>query len=78
MSFDPRARLDPSQVEDRRGRMGRAGPIAIGGGGLGLLGLLLALFLGVDPGQLVVPAPQTAPQVQPARPAPSTDECRTG
>jgi predicted metalloprotease len=78
MSFNPRARLDPSQVEDRRG-MGRAGPIAIGGGGLGLLGLLLALFLGIDPGQIIAPSqPQAAPQVQPARPAPSTDECRTG
>ena len=77
MSFNPRARLDPSQVEDRRGGMGRAGPIAIGGGGLGLLGLILALVLGLDPGQLVAPA-QSVPQVQPARPAPSTDECRTG
>jgi predicted metalloprotease len=77
MSFNPRARLDPSQVEDRRGGMGRAGPIAIGGGGLGLLGLILALVLGIDPGQIVAPA-QSVPQVQPARPAPSTDECRTG
>jgi predicted metalloprotease len=49
MTFRDRASIDPSQVEDRRGRrMGRTGQVAIGGGGLGLLGLLMALFLGDD------------------------------
>ena len=39
-----------SNIEDRRG-MGRG--LAIGGGGLGLLGLLFALLFGGDPGQYV-------------------------
>ena len=51
MSFNPNARLDPSQVQDTRGRGGGigAGGVAIGGGGLGLVALLVALLLGVNP-----------------------------
>lgn len=41
MSFDPRSKLDPSQVQDRRGVSGRT--VAVGGGGLGVVGLILAL-----------------------------------
>jgi uncharacterized protein len=40
--FQPRARLDPSQIEDRRGG-GRA--LAVGGGGLGLVGVVIALII---------------------------------
>jgi predicted metalloprotease len=46
LTFDPNAKLDPSQVEDIRGsRVGRRGA-AVGGGGLGLLLLLAYVFLG--------------------------------
>ena len=51
MDFRDRVRLDTSQVRDRRGaRRGRG--LAVGGGGLGILGLLVALALGVDPSAL--------------------------
>lgn len=47
MPFEEKKRLDPSQVQDRRGRStGRT--IAIGGGGLGLILLLVSMVLGVD------------------------------
>jgi predicted metalloprotease len=46
MTFDPNARLDPSQVEDARGsRVGRRG-MAVGGGGIGLVILVLYTLLG--------------------------------
>ena len=47
MSFNNKSRLDPSQVEDRRGR--RAGTaIALGGGGLGLIITIVAMLMGVN------------------------------
>jgi len=52
MRFNERANLDPSQVQDRRGGISRGGGIAIGGG-TGVVILLLALLLGVNPGDLV-------------------------
>lgn len=51
MSFNNRSRLDPSQVSDRRGRgVGRT--VAVGGGGLGLLVMLVYLLLGGNPADL--------------------------
>ena len=52
MPFNERSRLDTSQVEDRRGR-GLGTTVAVGGGGLGLVVLVVALLLGVNPGDLV-------------------------
>ena len=46
MPFNTRSRLDPSQVEDRRG-LGTT--MAVGGGGLGLVVLVVAMLLGVNP-----------------------------
>ncbi len=52
MTFNNRSRLDPSQVQDRRGR-GMGTKLAVGGGGLTLVVLLVALLLGVNPGDLL-------------------------
>jgi len=57
MPFNERSRLDTSQVEDRRGR-GLGTSVAVGGGGLGLVVLLVALLLGVNPGDLANMAAQ--------------------
>lgn len=52
MPFNNKTRLDPSQVQDRRGhRVGRT--VAVGGGGIGLIILVIALLLGADPNDLV-------------------------
>lgn len=52
MPFNDRSRLDPSQVQDRRGRsVGRT--VAVGGGGIGLIIFVVAMLLGVNPGDLL-------------------------
>ena len=80
MAFNPNARLDPTQVEDRRGRMSRAGPIAVGGGGLGIARPASSPSCwGSTPSGASSPATAAQPAaVQPAQPAPSVEECRTG
>jgi hypothetical protein len=52
MTFRRDARLDTSQVRDRRGMSAGKG-VAAGGGLLGIVAVLLTLFLGGDPSQLV-------------------------
>ncbi|MEU4120438.1 neutral zinc metallopeptidase [Kitasatospora sp. NPDC028055] len=47
MQFDDDGDLDTSQVDDRRGIPG--GKVAIGGGAVGLIAVLFAVILGVDP-----------------------------
>lgn len=47
MTFNQDKRLDPTQVQDRRGQsMGRS--VLVGGGGLGLIALIASLIFGVD------------------------------
>ncbi|MCA1712278.1 MAG: neutral zinc metallopeptidase [Actinobacteria bacterium] len=50
MDFNDNARLDTSQISDQRGRRGPG--LALGGGGLGIVGVILALVLGVNPSDL--------------------------
>jgi predicted metalloprotease len=74
VTFDPNAKLDPSQVEDRRGgASGAGGPIIVGGGGIGLIILIAALLLGVDPTGLIDTSSQ--PPIEGVQ---SVQECRTG
>ncbi|MFB7911459.1 neutral zinc metallopeptidase [Kitasatospora sp. NPDC056076] len=47
MQFDDEGDLDTSQVDDRRGIPG--GKVALGGGAVGLIAVLFAVILGVDP-----------------------------
>lgn len=52
MPFNNRTRLDPSQVQDRRGSsVGRT--VAFGGGGIGLIIVVVAILLGANPGDLL-------------------------
>lgn len=76
MRFDEDARLDTSQVEDVRGSRIPGGGIAVGGG-LGIIGLILALLLGGGLGGLV----GTEDQSQSGQLQPGTNisaECQTG
>lgn len=50
MSFKPGATLDPGQVRDIRGRRGTG--LAVGGGGIGLILVLVYTLLGGNPGDL--------------------------
>jgi len=60
MPFNNRSRLDPSQVEDRRGR-GAGTAIALGGGGIGLIITIIAMLLGVNLTDLTGGNSQQAP-----------------
>ena len=76
MTFDPDARLDPSQVTDRRG-MGRTGGLAVGGG-LGLVLLLAYVLLGGNPNDISgLMEPGAVSGVGPASSALATD-CQSG
>jgi predicted metalloprotease len=86
MSFDPNARLDPGQITDRRGIPGGRGGIALGGGGLGIVVLLVYALLGgnpsdlgplLEPGAVVGPESTTlATDCQTGQDANQRDDCR--
>lgn len=53
MPFNDRARLDPSQIQDRRGSRSMGRTVAVGGGGIGLIIFVVALLLGANPSDLL-------------------------
>jgi predicted metalloprotease len=81
MRFRRRARLDPGQVTDLRGRRVGPGGLAAGGGGLGLIGLIVFLLItvlsgGGGLGQLAPLEDQAVGQGD--TPSEVSEECRTG
>jgi predicted metalloprotease len=85
MRFRRGARLDPSQVEDRRGRGPVAsfpGGVAVGGGGLGVVGLVIWLLVTGLSGSGGLSGPlENLDQQTVATQSPSAElraECRTG
>ena len=75
MTFNPNVRLDPGQIRDRRGLGGRGG-LAVGGGGLGLIAILVYALLGGNPSDLG-PLLEPGAVVGPESTAMATD-CETG
>lgn len=55
MTFDPGSRLDPSQVQDVRGRRVGARGVSIAGGGIALILAIAYVLLGGNPADLVPP-----------------------
>ncbi|MFJ5551528.1 neutral zinc metallopeptidase [Streptomyces sp. NPDC093225] len=78
MQFDDDADLDTSEVQDVRGSRIPGGRATIGGGVVGLIALLLALFLGVGPEQLGISSGDTEPQATASSVSQVEQACRTG
>lgn len=77
MSFNNKSRLDPNQVEDRRGqRVGRT--LAVGGGGLTLVIVVVAMLFGVDLTSLTDAQPVQYSNESPGEVSNLQAECQTG
>jgi predicted metalloprotease len=78
MPFNENKRLDPSQVQDRRG-LGTGKTVAIGGG-LGLIVLLVSLIFGVNPGDMLSGLGETSPSTSGSNTVATNllAECQTG
>ena len=74
MDFKEDVRLDPGQISDVRGR--RMGPGVAIGGGAGVIGLIIALILGVNPGDLI--GSTSGVQGGPVPESDLRERCRTG
>jgi predicted metalloprotease len=79
MPFNEKSRLDPTQVQDRRGRS-TGTRLAIGGGGLGLVILVVAMLLGVNPADLtqLLNNPSVAPETTTGNYSDLSTVCQTG
>ena len=73
MTFNEGMQIDTSTATTSGGSAGRG--MAIGGGVGGLVIVLLALFLGVDPGQVISQQPRGQVEAQPGY---DLDKCKTG
>ncbi|MFE4669132.1 neutral zinc metallopeptidase [Streptomyces sp. NPDC056716] len=78
MQFDDDARLDTSEVQDRRGSRVPGGRATVGGGVAGLIALLLGLFFGVGPEQLGLSSGDSPPAATASTLAQVQQTCRTG
>jgi predicted metalloprotease len=73
VDFDDDAQLDGSQVEDSGGGGMPFGGMAFGGGAVGLVGLVIALLFGLNPGHVVGGGDGAAPSS-----GNLSGKCRTG
>ena len=79
MSFNKNSRLDPSQVEDRRGRRGTGTTIAVGGGGLGLIITIVYILLGGNLSAITGNGGQDIPATEyPGGISDLASQCQTG
>jgi predicted metalloprotease len=79
--FDEGSELDTSQVDDRRSGGGVGGRVALGGGGVGIVGLLLYLLLSQLGGGPGSPLPDGLPGLGAGQSVNDTqinESCRTG
>jgi predicted metalloprotease len=77
VSFNDGARLDPSQVEDVRGRRMGGGGLVVGGGGIGIIILVVSLLLGVDPTAVLNSIPTDSTTVTDPN-GQTVADCKTG